>query len=63
MKIGDVFEIAMCANCGMPIVHTFWGDGGTDWTHENGRWNCYPPKNATPANGTVDKVDEDGHVR
>lgn len=56
MKVGDVFETAMCKNCGLPVVHTYWGNGGTIWTHENGDWDCYETPHAVPAAGTIDKV-------
>lgn len=60
MKVGDVIARDHCLNCNRPIEQTWWGNGGTQWTHANERDECSPPAYATPGGNVEDNEEKAG---
>lgn len=52
MKIGDVIATALCARCDQKVEQVFYGDGGNQWRHDDGKVYCRPVAYATPEPGT-----------
>lgn len=58
MRVGTVFQVGVCKNCGADIENTYWGNGGNLWTHiETGASDCNPRNpTAVPVGSSVKDV-------
>lgn len=63
MKIGAIYEMALCGNCGKDIEHEYWGDGGALWIHSETRMSdCRRSPQAKPRTGTTRPVGDPTRV-